>query len=158
PSVSMLPSTQTLRPFAESIDVIARAEGLSVRHLDPTGSAGASDLLVIDPSRPTEVDLAHLLNSPFIALDDLRSPPVAPLFAALSANDNYSMIAFDLESSQRFAIFMKANWKVASYQTIAQASQSILGYMWPAELELLFNTVQLLPDNAIIVEIGSAYG
>jgi len=157
PSVSMLPSTQTLRPFAESIEAIAQAEGLMVRHLDSAASHGASELLVIDSSGPL-TDPAKLAASPFIALNDLDSQQIAPLFAALSANDNYSMIAFDLESPHRFAIFMNANWKVASYHTIAQASQSILGYMWPAELELLFNTVQLLPDNAIIVEIGSAYG
>jgi len=53
---------------------------------------------------------------------------------------------------------MKMTVQTVSYQTINSAVEAIEGFMMAGQEEYLFNKVKSLPDDAVIVEIGSYKG
>jgi len=57
-----------------------------------------------------------------------------------------------------YAMFKKVTVQPVSYTTIQSAVEAIQGLMVPGQEEYLFNKVKSLPNDAVIVEIGSYKG
>ncbi|MEG4285599.1 class I SAM-dependent methyltransferase [Microcoleus sp. A006_D1] len=57
-----------------------------------------------------------------------------------------------------YAILKKVTVQPASYTTIQSAVEAIEGFMVPGQEEYLFNKVKSLPNDAVVVEIGSYKG
>jgi glycosyltransferase involved in cell wall biosynthesis/predicted O-methyltransferase YrrM len=57
-----------------------------------------------------------------------------------------------------YEIFKKVTVQPVSYTTIQSAVEAIEGFMVPGQEEYLFNKVKSLPNDAVVVEIGSYKG
>jgi glycosyltransferase involved in cell wall biosynthesis/predicted O-methyltransferase YrrM len=117
------------------------------------------DLVLIDGSEFTgKAELDEVYGANFICLDDITTFKNYQNFNRLLNDPDYILIISNQNIRNGYAIFQLKTVQPFSYQNIHNAVESIEGFMVPGQEEYLFNKVKSLPDDAVIVEIGSFKG
>jgi glycosyltransferase involved in cell wall biosynthesis/predicted O-methyltransferase YrrM len=128
------------------------------------------DLVLIDGSEFTGIsELKEVYGSKFILLDDITTFKNYKNHQQLLQDPNYMLIGENATTRNGYSIFKKVENNSSSvhtqkstqttrYQDIKNAVEAVTGFMIPGQEEYLFNKVQSLPDDAVIVEIGSFKG
>ncbi|MEH2312106.1 MAG: class I SAM-dependent methyltransferase [Nostoc sp.] len=117
------------------------------------------DLVLIDGSEFTgSAELSEVYGAKYICLDDINTFKNYQNFNRLVSDPNYILIISNQNIRNGYAIFKKNTVQSVSYQNIKDAVESIEGFMVPGQEEYLFNKVKSLPEDAVIVEIGSFKG
>lgn len=128
------------------------------------------DLVLIDGSEFTGIsELKEVYGSKFILLDDITTFKNYKNHQQLLQDPNYILIGENKTTRNGYSIFKKVennlppfktrkSIQVTRYQDIKNAVEAVTGFMIPGQEEYLFNKVQSLPDDAVIVEIGSFKG
>jgi glycosyltransferase involved in cell wall biosynthesis/predicted O-methyltransferase YrrM len=117
------------------------------------------DLVLIDGSEFTgSAELDEVYGSKYICLDDINTFKNYQNFNRLLNDPNYILINSNQNIRNGYAIFQLKTVQSISYQNIHDAVESIEGFMVPGQEEYLFNKVKSLPEDAVIVEIGSFKG
>ncbi|MBE9125458.1 MULTISPECIES: class I SAM-dependent methyltransferase [unclassified Coleofasciculus] len=117
------------------------------------------DIVLIDGSEFTgEAELDEVYGAKYIFLDDINSYKNNRNFQRLINDSSYTLIGGNLQVRNGYAIFKEKIVQPASYTTIQTAVEVIEGFMIPGQEEYLFKKVKLLPEDAVIVEIGSYKG
>jgi glycosyltransferase involved in cell wall biosynthesis len=117
------------------------------------------DIVLIDGSEFTGVaELNEVYRAKFICLDDINTFKNYQNYHRLLHDPEYILINSNHNVRNGYAIFQRKSTQQISYNHIRSAVESVEGFMIPGQEEYLFNKVQSLPDNAVIVEIGSFKG
>ncbi|QLE54861.1 class I SAM-dependent methyltransferase [Nostoc sp. TCL26-01] len=117
------------------------------------------DLVLIDGSEFTgSAELDEIYGAKYICLDDINTFKNNKNFLRLLNDSNYVLIESKLNVRNGYAIFKHKNVQLSVYRTINHVVTSIEGFMITGQEEYLFNKVKLLPEDAVIVEIGSFKG
>ncbi|MEH2463972.1 class I SAM-dependent methyltransferase [Nostoc sp.] len=117
------------------------------------------DLVLIDGSEFTgSAELDEVYGAKFICLDDINTFKNYQNFNRLLSDASYILIISNQNIRNGYAIFQRKIVQLVSYQNIHYAVESIEGFMVPGQEEYLFNKVKSLPEDAVIVEIGSFKG
>jgi len=117
------------------------------------------DMVLIDGSAFTgTAELDEIYGANFILLDDINSIKNYENYKRLSNDPLYSLVAENWALRNGYAIFRKTTVRPNSYISIKRAVESIEGLLVPGQEEFLFNKVKSLPEDAVIVEIGSYKG
>ncbi|MEH2100139.1 MAG: class I SAM-dependent methyltransferase [Nostoc sp.] len=117
------------------------------------------DLVLIDGSEFTgEAELDEVYGANFICLDDITTFKNYKNFNRLLSDSDYILIISNQNIRNGYAIFQRKTVQLVSYQNIHDAVESIEGFMVSGQEEYLFNKVKSLPEDAVIVEIGSFKG
>lgn len=116
------------------------------------------DVALIDGSEFTGViELNEIYGAKFILIDDIFSFKNYQNWHRLCRDYNYLLVAQNLNLRNGYAIFRRIK-EAVKYETIQAAVEAIEGFMVPGQEEYLFNKVKSLPEDAVIVEIGSYKG
>jgi glycosyltransferase involved in cell wall biosynthesis/predicted O-methyltransferase YrrM len=117
------------------------------------------DLVLIDGSEFTgSAELDEVYGAKYIFLDDINTFKNYKNFDRLFQDSSYTLISCHHKMRNGYAIFKQKSVSPVAYQTIHDAVESIEGFMIPGQEEYLFNKVKSLPEDAVIVEIGSFKG
>ncbi|MHC5610946.1 MAG: class I SAM-dependent methyltransferase, partial [Nostoc sp.] len=117
------------------------------------------DLVLIDGSEFTgQAELDEVYGAKFICLDDITTFKNYQNFNRLLSDSDYILIMSNQNIRNGYAIFQRKTVSPVSYQNIHNAVESIEGFMVTGQEEYLFNKVKSLPEDAVIVEIGSFKG
>lgn len=117
------------------------------------------DVVLIDGSEFTGgAELEEVYGAKYIILDDINTFKNYRNFQRMYQDSNYTVITENNSVRNGFAIFKKMPVQPVSYTTIQSAVEAIEGFMVPGQEEYLFNKVKSLPNEAVIVEIGSYKG
>ncbi|QSJ20799.1 class I SAM-dependent methyltransferase [Nostoc sp. UHCC 0702] len=117
------------------------------------------DLVLIDGSEFTgSAELDEVDGAKYICLDDINTFKNYQNYNRLINNSDYALISCNRNIRNGYAIFKRKTVQEISYQDIRNAVESIEGFMVPGQEQYLFNKVKSLPENAVIVEIGSFKG
>ncbi|MEH2253605.1 class I SAM-dependent methyltransferase [Nostoc sp.] len=117
------------------------------------------DLVLIDGSEFTgQAELNEVYGAKYICLDDINTFKNYQNFNRLLSDASYILIISNKNTRNGYAIFQLKIVQSVSYQNIHDAVESIEGFMVPGQEEYLFNKVKSLPEDAVIVEIGSFKG
>jgi glycosyltransferase involved in cell wall biosynthesis/predicted O-methyltransferase YrrM len=131
------------------------------------------DLVLIDGSEFTGIaELKELYGSKFICLDDITTFKNHQNHHQLLTDPNYVLISHNTSTRNGYSVFKKVTGAESifvtrdnlglkqpdKYQDIQSAVEAITGFMVPGQEEYLFNKVKSLPQDAVIVEIGSFQG
>ncbi len=117
------------------------------------------DVVLIDGSEFTgSAELEDVYGAKYIILDDINTFKNYKNLQGLSNDPNYTLIVQNWRVRNGYAIFKKVTVQPVSYTTIQSAVEALDGFMVPGQEEYLFNKVKSLPDDAVIVEIGSYKG
>ncbi|MBD2344442.1 class I SAM-dependent methyltransferase [Anabaena subtropica] len=117
------------------------------------------DLVLIDGSEFTgNSELDEVYGAKYIFLDDINTFKNYNNFKRLLEDDNYALIGWNDNVRNGYAIFKQKSVPPISYSTIHHAVVSLKGFMIDGQEEYLFNKVKSLPEDAVIVEIGSFKG
>ena len=117
------------------------------------------DIVLIDGSEFTGgAELEEVYGSKYILLDDINTFKNYNNYNRLLTDKNYVLINCNKNIRNGYAIFKHKSVRPVAYQTIHNAVVSIQGFMIPGQEEYLFNKVKSLPEDAVIVEIGSFKG
>lgn len=130
-----------------------------IRKIKQENNIDYFDLVLIDGSEFTgNAELDEIYGAKYICLDDINTFKNYRNFLRLLEDSSYTLINCNKNIRNGYAIFKQKNVKPVTYQTIHDAVKSIPGFMIPGQEEYLFNKVQSLPEEAVIVEIGSFKG
>ena len=117
------------------------------------------DVALIDGSEFTgSSELDEVYGAKYIILDDINTFKNYYNLQRMYQDSDYSVITENNSVRNGFAIFKKRAVQPVSYTTIQSAVESIQGFMVPGQEEYLFNQLEVLPNDAVIVEIGSYKG
>ncbi|MEH1992648.1 class I SAM-dependent methyltransferase [Nostoc sp.] len=117
------------------------------------------DLVLIDGSEFTgQAELDEVYGAKYLCLDDINTFKNYRSFNRLLSDPDYLLIISNQNIRNGYAIFQRKIVQSISYQNIHDAVESIEGFMVPGQEEYLFNKVKSLPEDAVIVEIGSFKG
>ncbi|MBG1267032.1 class I SAM-dependent methyltransferase [Nostoc sp. WHI] len=117
------------------------------------------DLVLIDGSEFTgQAELDEIYGAKFICLDDITTFKNYQNFNRLLSDSDYILIMSNQNIRNGYAIFQRRTVSPISYQNIHDAVECIEGFMVTGQEEFLFNKVISLPEDAVIVEIGSFKG
>jgi predicted O-methyltransferase YrrM len=117
------------------------------------------DVALIDGSEFTgSSELDEVYGAKYIFLDDTNAFKNYNNLQRLYQDSDYTVITENKRVRNGFAIFKKRAVQPVSYTTIQSAVEAIEGFMVPGQEEYLFNKVKSLPNDAVIVEIGSYKG
>ncbi len=117
------------------------------------------DLVLIDGSEFTgSAELDEVYGAKFILLDDINTFKNYKNLSQLSISSEYTLIEHNSHIRNGYAVFKKNTVQPVSYKTIQTAVEAIEGFMVLGQEEYLFNKVKILPDDAVVVEIGSFKG
>ncbi len=131
------------------------------------------DLVLIDGSEFTGIaELKEVYGSRFICLDDITTFKNYQNHHQLLADPNYILISQNTFTRNGYSVFEKVSEAKSifvssdnlvlkqpnKYQDIQSAVEVVTGFMVPGQEEYLFNKVKSLPQDAVIVEIGSFQG
>jgi predicted O-methyltransferase YrrM len=117
---------------------------------------------------PVVVDLAAeglegasidgLRAAPFVLVLGLSEVSHRPLWLQLLRSAEYVLLDRTSRRPTGHALFMRADRPPHAYATVAGAVESIHGYLDPGQEQFLFEKAKSLPDDAVIIEIGSYHG
>ena len=117
------------------------------------------DMVLIDGSEFSgKADLEEVYGSRIILLDDINSYKNYENYYRLKNDPDYLLFKENWKLRNGYAIFKKITSQHLTYASVKQEVESVEGYLCPGQEEFLFNKVKSLPDNAVIVEIGSYKG
>lgn len=117
------------------------------------------DLVLIDGSEFTgNAELDEVYGAKYLCLDDINTFKNHKNYNRLLNDPNYLLIVSNKNIRNGYAIFKLKTVQLISYDNIRDAVESIEGFMVPGQEEYLFNKVKSLPEDAVIVEIGSFKG
>jgi glycosyltransferase involved in cell wall biosynthesis len=117
------------------------------------------DVVLIDGSEFTGIaELNEVYGAKYICLDDINTFKNHQNYHRLQHDTEYILIAVNHNIRNGYAIFQRKSKDRITYDSIRSCVESIEGFMIPGQEEYLFNKVQSLPENAVIVEIGSFKG
>lgn len=117
------------------------------------------DLVLIDGSEFSgSAELEELYGAKYICLDDINAFKNYQNHQKLMNDENYVLIDYNLKLRNGYSIFKKTTVKSLKYKSIQAAVESVEGFMITGQEEYLFNKVKSLPEDAVIVEIGSFKG
>ncbi|MEH1848380.1 MAG: class I SAM-dependent methyltransferase [Nostoc sp.] len=117
------------------------------------------DFVLIDGSEFTgQAELNEVYGAKYLCLDDINTFKNYRNFNRLLSDPDYILIISNQNIRNGYAIFKRKQVQSISYQNIHDAVESIEGFMVPGQEEYLFNKVKSLPEDAVIIEIGSFKG
>jgi len=117
------------------------------------------DMVLIDGSAFTgTAEFNEIYGARLILLDDINSIKNYDNYKRLIKDPNYSLVAENRRLRNGYAAFKKMIIPPNSYASIKSAVESVEGLLCPGQEEFLFNKVKSLPEDAVIVEIGSGKG
>ncbi len=117
------------------------------------------DVVLIDGCEFTGIaELEDIYGAKYILLDDINTFKNHQNFIRLSRDGNYKLIESNYSIRNGYAIFQKTSDATLIYEDVRSAVEAVEGFMVPGQEEFLFNKVKSLPDDAVIVEIGSFKG
>jgi predicted O-methyltransferase YrrM len=131
------------------------------------------DLVLIDGSEFTGIsELKEVYGSKFILLDDITTFKNHTNHQQLLVDPNYILISQNTSIRNGYSVFKLLSksdenlsfsttltpQKTTKYQDCRSSVEAVTGFMVPGQEEYLFNKVQSLPNDAIVVEIGSFQG
>jgi predicted O-linked N-acetylglucosamine transferase (SPINDLY family)/predicted O-methyltransferase YrrM len=130
-----------------------------IRRIKQENNIEYFDVVLIDGSEFTGVaELNEVYGAKFICLDDIVTFKNYQNYHRLLNDNEYILIASNHHVGNGYAIFQRVLMKQTSYNNIRSAVESVEGFMIPGQEEFLFNKVTSLPEDAVIVEIGSFKG
>ncbi len=117
------------------------------------------DMVLIDGSEFTgSVELAEVYGAGYILLDDINTFKNAASLERLRADPNYALLDFQPRVRNGFAVFKKKTVRARAYATVKAAVERVEGFMVPGQEQYLFEKAASLPDDAVILEVGSYKG
>lgn len=159
--LNQYPLEQVLGWLRQDIEYV-RSSGVPKNGIDlikSENSLDSFDLVLIDGSEFTGyVELDRVYGAKYIFLDDINSYKNHCNFNRLYEDNNYTLLRSNFSLRNGYALFKSSEIQPQSYQTIQYAVESIEGFMLPGQEEYLFDRIKTLPDNAVVVEIGSYKG
>lgn len=133
--------------------------GRGIKKIQEENNIEFFDVVLIDGSEFTgSAELEEIYGANYIILDDINTFKNYKNLQALSNDPNYTLISQNGLVRNGYAIFKKTSVQPVSYTTIQSAVEAIKGFMVPGQEEYLFNKVKSLPNDAVVVEIGSYKG
>ncbi|KOP26062.1 glycosyl transferase family 1 [Hapalosiphon sp. MRB220] len=160
-NLKLYPLELVLYWLQQDVEYVKKS-GLSehgIRKIKQDNNIDFFDLVLIDGSEFTgSAELNEIYGSKYICLDDINTFKNNNNFNFLLKDDNYTLINYNYKIRNGYAIFKQKTVSPIVYQTIHNAVESIEGFMIPGQEEYLFNKVKSLPEDAVIVEIGSFKG
>jgi len=130
-----------------------------IKKIKQENNINCFDLVLIDGSEFTgSVELNEVYGAKYILLDDINTFKNYKNLNRLSIDTNYTLIECNSHIRNGYAIFKNNRIQPVRYRTIQASVETIEGFMVPGQEEYLFNKVKALPDDAVIVEIGSFKG
>ncbi|MCC3529438.1 MAG: class I SAM-dependent methyltransferase [Microcoleus sp. PH2017_22_RUC_O_B] len=133
--------------------------GRGIKKIKEENNIEFFDVVLIDGSEFTgSAELEEIYGAKYIILDDINTFKNHKNLQSLSNDPNYTLIAQNGRVRNGYAIFKKTAVQPVSYTTIQSAVEAIEGFMVPGQEEYLFNKVKSLPNDAVVVEIGSYKG
>jgi glycosyltransferase involved in cell wall biosynthesis/predicted O-methyltransferase YrrM len=121
------------------------------------------DLVLIDGSEFTgTAELAQVYGAKYILLDDITTFKNYDNHQQLLNDPNYQLIAENTSVRNGYSVFKKKccdlHISPMRYTDVRSVVEKVEGFMVPGQEEFLFNKVRSLPNDAVIVEIGSFKG
>ncbi|MEG4346773.1 class I SAM-dependent methyltransferase [Microcoleus sp. A003_D6] len=133
--------------------------GRGIKKIQEENNIEFFDVVLIDGSEFTgSAELEEIYGAKYIILDDINTFKNFGNLQGLLNDPNYTLIAQNWRVRNGYAIFKKVTVQPVSYTTIKCAVEAIEGFMVPGQEEYLFNKVKSLPNDGVIVEIGSYKG
>jgi len=133
--------------------------GRGIKKIQEENNIELFDVVLIDGSEFTgSAELEEIYGAKYIILDDINTFKNFGNCQGLLNDPNYTLIAQNGRVRNGYAIFKKVTVQPVSYTTIQSAVEAIEGFMLPGQEEYLFNKVKSLPNDGVIVEIGSYKG
>ena len=133
--------------------------GRGIKKIQEENNIELFDVVLIDGSEFTgSAEFEEIYGAKYIILDDINTFKNFGNLQGLLNDPNYTLIAQNGRVRNGYAIFKKVTVQPVSYTTIQSAVEAIEGFMVPGQEEYLFNKVKSLPNDGVIVEIGSYKG
>ena len=137
----------------------AQVPNKGIQEIKEQNKVNCFDLVLIDGSQFTgSIELEEVYGAKFILLDDILTYKNYHNWQKLIGDVNYTLVACNPQLRHGYTVFKRTDVQPQNYQTIQAAVESIQGFMIPGQEEYLFNKVKSLPDEAIVVEVGSFKG
>ena len=96
--------------------------------------------------------------APFVLVTGLTEASSHPLWLRLLASVDHVLLDWYAKGPAGHALFMRADRSPKVHATISGAVESIHGYLDEGQEQFLFEKVRSLPEDAVILEIGSYHG
>ncbi len=142
--------------LAQDKDYITTHEirGGGIRLIKEQFNINYFDMVLIDGSEFTgEAELNEVYGARYVVLDDIRGFKNYANFQRLSRDPHYHLMHCNPNLRNGYAIFKRDR-----YMSIALKVEAIEGHLMPGQERYLFEKVESLPHDAVIVEIGSYKG
>ncbi|MBN3949754.1 MAG: class I SAM-dependent methyltransferase [Nostoc sp. NMS7] len=160
-NLNLYPLERVLGWLRQDIEYVNKS-GVSdngIQKIKKENNIDCFDLVLIDGSEFTgQAELDEVYGASFICLDDITTFKNYQNFNRLLSDSDYILIISNQNVRNGYAIFQRKTVQPVSYQNIHDAVESIEGFMVTGQEEYLFNKVKSLPEDAVIVEIGSFKG
>jgi len=160
-NLNYYPLEQVISWLHHDIEYIKQSgvSGRGIAQIKEQNNIDFFDAALIDGSEFTgSSELDEVYGAKYIILDDINTFKNYYNLQRLYQDSDYTVITENNSVRHGFAIFKKRAVQPISYTTIQSAVEAIQGFMVPGQEEYLFNKVKSLPNDAVIVEIGSYKG
>ncbi|MEZ2240849.1 class I SAM-dependent methyltransferase [Microcoleus sp.] len=160
-NLNYYPLEQVINWLHQDIEYIKQSgvSGRGIAQIKEQNNIDFFDVALIDGSEFTgSSELDEVWGAKYIILDDINTFKNYHNLQRMYQDSDYTVITENNSVRNGFAIFKKRAVQPVSYTTIQSAVEAIQGFMVPGQEEYLFNKVKSLPNDAVIVEIGSYKG
>lgn len=160
-NLNYYPLEQVINWLHQDIEYIKQSglSGRGIAQIKEQNNIDFFDVVLIDGSEFTgSSELDEVCGAKYIILDDINTFKNYHNLQRMYQDSDYTVITENNSVRNGFAIFKKREVHPVSYTTIQSAVEAIQGFMVPGQEEYLFNKVKSLPNDAVIVEIGSYKG
>ncbi|BAT55078.1 Glycosyl transferase, group 1 [Nostoc sp. NIES-3756] len=160
-NLKLYPLERILDWLKQDIDYVQELgySGNGINRIKQENGIDYFDLVLIDGSEFTgTAELNEIYGAKYILLDDINTFKNYNNFYKLLKDKNYILIECNHKVRNGYAVFKHRSIAPVSYETLHNAVASVEGFMIPGQEEYLFNKVKSLPEDAVIVEIGSFKG
>lgn len=160
-NLRLYPLEQVLGWLEQDIEYVRNSgvAGDGIQKIKQENNIDLFDIVLIDGSEFTgSAELDEVYGAKYILLDDIATFKNSSNINRLLNDSNYTLIVCNYDIRNGYAIFKYRTVQPIGYSTIQAAVEAIEGYMLPGQENYLFQKVKSLPENAVIVEIGSFKG
>lgn len=160
-NLNYYPLEQVINWLHQDIEYIKQSgvSGRGIAQIKEQNNIDFFDVALIDGSEFTgSSELEEVCGAKYIILDDINTFKNYHNLQRMYQDSDYTVITENNSVRNGFAIFKKRAVQPVSYTTIQSAVEAIEGFMVPGQEEYLFNKVKSLPNDAVVVEIGSYKG
>jgi glycosyltransferase involved in cell wall biosynthesis/predicted O-methyltransferase YrrM len=160
-NLNYYPLEQVINWLHQDIEYIKQSgvSGRGIAQIKEQNNIEFFDAVLIDGSEFTGIaELEEVCGAKYIILDDINTFKNYQNLQRMYRDSDYTAIAVNNSLRNGFAIFKKTDVKPVSYTTIQSAVEALDGFMVPGQEEYLFNKVKSLPNDAVVIEIGSYKG